>query len=79
MPLTTQFNLFTSKPQVSSKAKNSDCFLNDEVVVNPYVYAINFNVIFFVSFGSFCLKEPEAAFLAFANLSFIFSKSFFPI
>ena len=35
--------------------------------------------IFFVSFGSFCLRDPEAAFLGFANFSFILIKSFFLI
>ena len=34
---------------------------------------------FLVSFGSFCLKDPDAAFLAFANKSLIFKKSFFLI
>ena len=41
------------------------------------MYAINFNGIFFVSSEFFCLKEPEAAFLGFANFSFNFSKSLF--
>ena len=35
--------------------------------------------IFFVSSEFFCLKDPDAAFLGFANLSFIFKKSFFSI
>ena len=33
--------------------------------------------IFLVSLGSFCLNDPEAAFLGFANLSLIRKKSFF--
>jgi len=41
------------------------------------VYAINFNGILFVAFGSFCLKDPDAAFLGFANFSLIFLKSSF--
>ena len=45
----------------------------------PNVYAINLRGIFLVSFGFFCLKDPEAAFLGFANLSFKFSKSLFCI
>ena len=43
------------------------------------MYAINFKGIFFVSSGFFCLKEPDAAFLGFANLSFNNSKSLFLI
>tara|TARA_Y100001958_G_scaffold150753_1_gene134911 strand:+ start:56 stop:316 length:261 start_codon:yes stop_codon:yes gene_type:complete len=43
------------------------------------VYAINFSGISFVFFGSFCLKEPDAAFLGFANLSLNPSKSLFLI
>ena len=35
--------------------------------------------IFLVSREFFCLKEPDAAFLAFANFSLIFLKSFFGI
>ena len=42
-------------------------------------YAKYFKGIFAVSFGSFCLNDPPAAFLGFAKLSFIVSKSFFPI
>ena len=38
---------------------------------------MKFRGIFFVSLGSFCLNEPDAAFLGFANLFFIFKKSFF--
>ena len=34
---------------------------------------------FVLFFGSFCLREPEAAFLGLANLSFNFSKSVFLI
>ena len=38
---------------------------------------MNFNGIFFVSLGFFCLKDPEAAFLGFANLFDKFLKSEF--
>ena len=34
---------------------------------------------FTVTDGSFCLKDPEAAFLGFANFSLIFLKSLFSI
>ena len=47
--------------------------------IEPNVYAINLRGIFFVSRESFCLNEPDAAFLGFANFSFKFSKSFFVI
>ena len=46
---------------------------------NPCVYAINLSGILLVTNGSFCLKDPEAAFLGFANFSLIFSKSLFSI
>ena len=36
---------------------------------------MNWSGIFLVWFGSFCLNDPEAAFLGFAKLSLIFSKS----
>ena len=40
---------------------------------------MKFRGIFFVSSGFFCLNDPDAAFLGFANLSFKFSKSLFLI
>ena len=40
---------------------------------------MKFKGIFDVIFGSFCLKDPEAAFLGLANLSFILLKSLFLI
>ena len=43
------------------------------------MYAIKLRGIFFVSFGSFCLREPDAAFLGFAKFSLILRKSFFLI
>ena len=43
------------------------------------MYAINLNGILAVSSGFFCLSDPDAAFLGFANLFFIESKSLFPI
>ena len=43
------------------------------------MYAINFNGILLVARESFCLKDPEAAFLGFANLSLILLKSLFSI
>jgi len=43
------------------------------------VYAINFNGILAVSVGSFCLNDPDAAFLGLANFSLIFLKSLFSI
>ena len=42
----------------------------------PNPYAKYLRGILEVSFGSFCLKDPPAAFLGFANLSEIFSNSF---
>ena len=65
------------KTPFSNEFKKSDCLLKLLFSNKPNVYAINFNGIFFVSAGSFCLKEPDAAFLGFANFSFKFSKSFF--
>ena len=47
--------------------KKSDCSLILWLSIYPKVYAINLRGIFLVSLGFFCLKEPEAAFLAFAN------------
>ena len=41
------------------------------------MYAIKCKGIFFVSVGSFCLSDPDAAFLGFAKLSFNLIKSFF--
>ena len=38
---------------------------------------MKFSGIFFVSFESFCLKDPEAAFLGLANLFVNFLKSLF--
>ena len=43
------------------------------------MYAINFKGILLVTFGFFCLKDPDAAFLGFANLLLIFLKSSFSI
>ena len=38
---------------------------------------MNFKGIFEVELGSFCLKEPDAAFLGFANFELNFLKSLF--
>ena len=43
------------------------------------MYAINFSGILAVIIGSFCLNDPDAAFLGFANFSLIFLKSLFSI
>ena len=43
------------------------------------MYAINLSGILLVTVESFCLKDPEAAFLGFANFLFIFFKSLFSI
>ena len=40
---------------------------------------MNLNGIFLVFSGSFCLKDPEAAFLGFANFSLKILKSLFLI
>ena len=40
---------------------------------------MNFKGIFFVSSGFFCLSDPDAAFLGFANFAFKFLKSLFCI
>ena len=45
----------------------------------PCVYAINLSGILAVIVGSFCLKDPDAAFLGLANFSLIFLKSLFSI
>jgi len=72
-----QLYLLVLKPHFFKDFKKSDCFLNLLFSNKPKVYAINFKGIFFVSEDCFCLKEPEAAFLGFANFSFKFSKSLF--
>ena len=43
------------------------------------MYAINFNGMLAVIAGSFCLNDPDAAFLGLANFSLIFLKSLFSI
>jgi len=43
------------------------------------VYAINLSGILEVIEGSFCLNDPDAAFLGLANFSLIFLKSLFSI
>ena len=67
--------LVSFKTPLFNEFKKSDCLSKLLFSNNPNVYAINFNGIFFVSMESFCLNEPEAAFLGFANFSFSFSKS----
>ena len=66
-------------PQVFNNFKYSDCFSKFFGSTAPKPYATNFKGIFFVSLGSFCLKEPPAAFLGFANFLVIFLKSDFDI
>jgi len=62
-------------PHVFNNFKYSDCFSKIFGSTVPKAYATNFNGIFFVSLGSFCLREPPAAFLGFANCLAIFLKS----
>ena len=45
----------------------------------PYVYAINLRGILAVTVESFCLNDPDAAFLGLANFSLIVLKSSFSI
>ena len=59
--------------------KKSDCFLKTKGSITPNPYTKKFNGIFAVIREFFCLKEPPAAFLGLANLSFIFLKSLLPI
>ena len=73
----TLLYLLVLKPQLFKASRNSDCFLKILFSKNPKVYAIKCKGIFFVSFGSFCLSDPDAAFLGFAKLSFNLIKSFF--
>ena len=65
------------KPHLFNEFKKSDCLSKLLFSNNPNVYAINFKGIFFVSMESFCLNEPEAAFLGFANFSFGFQNQFY--
>ena len=55
------------KPHSSIFFRNSDCSLNTFGSIAPKPYAKYFNGIFEVSFGSFCLNEPPAAFRGFAK------------
>ena len=71
--------LLVLKPHLFNDFKKSDCLENLLFFKKPNVYAINFKGIFFVSIESFCLNEPDAAFLGFANFAFNFLKSFFLI
>ena len=71
IPLIILLYSFILKPQILKFFKNSDWVLILNPLENPYVYAINLNGILLVSSGFFCLKDPDAAFLGLANLSFI--------
>ena len=79
MPLIFLLYSLVLKPHDFKLDKKSNCVLLLLLSLYPKVYAINLRGIFFVSSGFFCLREPEAAFLGFANLSLILLKSFFEI
>ena len=77
IPLINLLNGLVLKPHLSNSFKYSNWFLTFNPFSYPNVYAINFNGILLVSFGSFCLKEPDAAFLGLANFPLSFLKSLF--
>ena len=73
--LTILFSELVLKPHDFNSFKYSDCVSKSFGSTIPKPYATNFNGIFLVSLGSFCLSEPPAAFLGFANCLSIFLKS----
>ena len=75
IPLTFLTSGFTIKPHFFIFSKNSDCFEKIIGSIAPKPYAKYFKGILEVSFGSFCLKLPPAAFLGLAKLFFKFPKS----
>ena len=77
--LTTSIKGLVLKFQLEITSKNSDCVSKLDGSTAPKPYAKYLRGILAVSFGSFCLNDPPAAFLGFANLSLIVKKSFFPI
>ena len=56
--------------------KNSDCLEKIAGSIAPNPYAKYLSGILDVSLGSFCLRDPPAAFLGLANLSLRLVKSF---
>ena len=73
--LTILFKELVLKPHDFNSFKYSDCVSKSFGSTVPKQYATNFNGIFLVSLGSFCLKDPPAAFLGLANFLEIFLKS----
>ena len=73
--LTSLLSGFVLKSHVLNNFKYSDCFSKFCGSAIPKPYATNFKGIFLVTLGSFCLSEPPAAFLGFANCLAIFLKS----
>ena len=74
MLLTSLLSELVLKPHIFNNFKYLDCFSKFCGSAIPKPYAINFKGIFLVSLGSFCLNEPPAAFLGFANCLVIFLK-----